>query len=123
MNTLPVTQLFVRASTSRTPSSREAERAAIAAAMASYSGPIEQIPAYQAKPMPPRRQKVDPETRLHRQPEPRIDSRALEVIRRYRWHGAHAIQQKLREIGISMRRDDIEAAGAKHGFWVSWSVT
>lgn len=123
MNTLPVTQLFVQVNTYRTPSSRDQDRAAIAAALASYTGHVEQIAGFKAKPVPPRRRSVDPETRLQRNDEPRIDAAALEIIRRYRWHGAHAIQQKLRDAGVSMRRDAIEAAGAKHGFWVSGSVT
>lgn len=123
MDTLPVTRLFVGTHTFCTPSSRDSDRAAIAEAMARYTGQVEQIPGYQAKPIPPRRHRIDPETRLQRKNEPRISTAALEIIRRYRWHGAHDIQQKLREIGVNMRRDAIEAAGARHGFWITGSVT
>lgn len=106
-----------------TPAAKEAARQQLACLMAEYAGEVEQAPGYQAKPLPPRRRQIDQETRLQRQDEPRTPSAALEIIRRYRRSGAHAIQKQLREIGVSMRRSDIEAAGARIGAWVYGSVT
>lgn len=70
MDTLPVTRIFTGAHTYRTPSSREAERAAIAAALAEYEGPIDELPGFTFKPRPPRMVGVLPEYKLIRRPKP-----------------------------------------------------
>lgn len=101
MDTLPVTRVFIGAHTSRTPSSREAERARIAAAIASYTGPVEQLDAYQPKPRPARPDKIDPETILIRKRSPaEKDAAIFAMIREMIDESAGAIVKALAQRGI-----------------------
>lgn len=55
--------------------SKEADRQRLARLMdqhAKAGGPVIELPGYEQKPMPLRRNKIDPETVLKRRPAPRI---------------------------------------------------
>lgn len=115
MNTLPVTRLFVQAHTYRTPSSREAERAAIAAAMASYTGTIKQIEPYKHKPVPARRDWIDPETVLKRNRDKPQDPRILEAIRSMPNNTCAEIAKHLRRIGIRIQLNEVDRIATLSG--------
>lgn len=116
MNSLPVTRVFVGAHAFCTPSSRDAERARIAAAMASYSGPIKCLPAYEPKPRPARSGRIDPETILVRKPRPEeADAIIFAAIREMIDESAGTIVKALAKRGMKVSAFDVARVAELRG--------
>lgn len=116
MNSLPVTQIFTQAHTYRTPSSREAERQAIAAASAAYSGPIQMLPGYEPKPRPARKSDIDPDTVLARKRYQRIiDHEIFSAIRENIDSSGAAIAKMLKHRGLKVTAYDVNLVAERRG--------